>query len=66
MPRKRSWPEGGHPPRRRRQGIQGRRRRRLRGMPDAGPAASGGFLPRPSRTKLAGPTFQEWCSTRNH
>ncbi|UBU08497.1 SDR family oxidoreductase [Nonomuraea gerenzanensis] len=32
------------------------------GMPDAGIAAAGGFLPGP-HAKLAGPTFQEWLDT---
>ncbi|WP_211238413.1 hypothetical protein [Actinomadura rifamycini] len=33
------------------------------GMPDAGTAAEGGFLPGP-HAALAGPTFQEWLDTR--
>ncbi|MDT0615256.1 SDR family oxidoreductase [Streptomyces lancefieldiae] len=34
------------------------------GMPDAGIAAAGGFLPGP-HAKLAGPTFREWLDTRS-
>ncbi|MER6513878.1 NAD(P)H-binding protein [Nonomuraea sp. NPDC001636] len=33
------------------------------GMPDAGPAAAGAFLPGPHAT-LAGPTFQEWLDAQ--